>query len=186
MIKFTECLNDTWDYFFLGDPLALTNFQLEYNLSSDLIYEFTSNDSGDLVVEKGVLIPMSGVANYPYTIIFNTDNEPSIFDKQVHQLQFKKTGYFLNVINEEICLMTIPYLKSWTTETAIKNLSISGICPRVKIPNALYLVEICGGETLQDTGWEPTFEFTLKAGKEGLKFAVEDVNFKFKVDSKEY
>ena len=186
MIKFTECLNDTWDYFFLGDPANLSKFKSDHQLPDDLISNFTTSHHGDLVVEKGILIPLSGIANYPYHIFFQINADDSVFDDQQHDLQFKKSGYLLEVMNQEIYLMTVPYLKNWTEEGGIKTLRSNGLCPKVNLENGLYAVEILGGETHQESGWEPTIAFTLKKEENKSKFAVADVNFKFHIQSKEY
>mmetsp|Transcript_26736 Transcript_26736/g.30568 ORF Transcript_26736/g.30568 Transcript_26736/m.30568 type:complete len:187 (-) Transcript_26736:213-773(-) len=186
MIKFTECLNDSWDYFFLGDPAKLSSFKSENNLSDNLISEFTQNNSGDLIVEKGVLIPLSGIANFPYHIIFQINSDVSIFDDdQKNDLQFKRVGYFLEIVNRELYLMTIPYLTNWTD--GIIRLE-SNIRPKVNLENGFYSVEILGGETYhQESGWEPTIEFILqKLKEEEVKLTAEDVNFKFQMKSKEY
>ena len=56
--RFTEVLNDLVNYFILGDILLLE-------------MEFTTNESGDRVLAEGIVIPMTGIENYPYTILFN-------------------------------------------------------------------------------------------------------------------
>ncbi len=66
--KFTEVLNDLVDYFILGDILLLEEWKNENNLSDDLATEFTINESGDRVFDEGIVIPMSGIENYPYTM----------------------------------------------------------------------------------------------------------------------
>ena len=186
MIKFNECLNDLWDYFFLGDPECVSDFKEKNSLSDDLISEFTSNESGDLVVEQGILIPLSGIENYPYTIFFNINTDKSIFKDNANDLQFRKSGYMLNVTSNVLYLFTVPYLKSWTEDTGIRNLKNNGIRPKVNLENGLYEVEVLGGETKLETGWEPTFEFILKKGNENSEFKVEDVGFRFTIKSKEY
>ena len=185
MMKFIECLNDTWDYFFLGDPECLSDFKEENNLSDDLIGEFTSNESGDLVVKQGVLIPMSGIENYPYTVFFNIDSDMSVYDDESSDLQFRKDGYILKVTSNEIYLFTIPYLKAWT-ENGIKNLKNNGIRPRVNLENGLYTVEILGGETIQDKFWDPTIEFLLRKSDGDAECKVHDVGFKFKIEARDY
>ncbi|QWX85253.1 hypothetical protein H0I23_06335 [Cellulophaga sp. HaHaR_3_176] len=52
--------------------------------------------------------------------------------------------------------------------------------------NGFYSVEILGGETNQESGWEPTLEFILKKKDKEIKLTAEDVNFKFQIKSKEY
>lgn len=82
--KFTEVLNDLVDYFILGDILLLEEWKNENNLSDDLATEFTINESGDRVFDEGIVIPMSGIENYPYTILFHlSDDEPELCKKKV-------------------------------------------------------------------------------------------------------
>lgn len=77
--KFYNVLNDTIDYFLLGDIELLKSYKIENNLSNDLATEFTTNESGDEILKEGILIPMSKVVNQPYTIIFNTSDQNSEF-----------------------------------------------------------------------------------------------------------
>lgn len=184
-MKFTECLNDTWDYFF-GDPSNISRFQAKNHLSDNLISEFITNDSGDLVVKEGVLIPLSGIRNYPYHIFFQIDSNESVFKNGQQDLQFKRSGYLLEVIHQEIYLMTVPYLKNWTKNNGIKSLRTNGIRPKVHLENGTYTVKILGGETLQENGWEPTIEFLIQKAKVEVKFDVENVNFEFEIKSREY
>ena len=69
--RFTEVLNDLVNYFLLGDILLLENWKQANHLSDDLAMEFTTNESGDRVFSEGIVIPMTGIENYPYTILFN-------------------------------------------------------------------------------------------------------------------
>ena len=69
--KFTEVLNDLVNYFILGDILLLESWKRANNLSDDLATEFTTNESGDRAFSEGIVIPMSGIENYPYTVLFN-------------------------------------------------------------------------------------------------------------------
>ena len=187
MIHFTECLNDAWDYFFLGDPALLSKFQKAQVLSENLISEFTTHESGDLVVQEGVLIPLSGVvANYPYQIFFQVNTGKSVFDQENSDLQFRRAGYVLEVISQEVYLMTIPYLQSWTDEGGIKLLKSNGIRPRIALENGYYLVEVLGGETFHESGWEPSYEFILKKKAQKPELSAVDINAPFTITSKEY
>ena len=69
--RFTEVLNDLVNYFLLGDILLLEDWKQANHLSDDLAMEFTTNESGDRVFDEGIVIPMAGIENYPYTILFN-------------------------------------------------------------------------------------------------------------------
>ena len=184
-MNFTECLNDTWNYFFLGDPENLSLFKQEHDLTDDLMSHFTTDNSGDLVLEKGVLIPLCGINNYPYTIYFQINTTKSVFDDQSNDLQFRQAGYILEVINNRIYLITVPYLKEWTKDGRVNSLKTNGLRPEVNLENGFYHVEISGGETQQESGWEPTLEFTLKKTDQPL-FDVKDPYFNFSITSKEY
>ena len=65
--RFTEVLNDLVNYFLLGDILLLEDWKQANHLSDDLAMEFTTNESGDRVFDEGIVIPMTGIENYPYT-----------------------------------------------------------------------------------------------------------------------
>lgn len=185
MIKFTECLNDTWDYFFLTDPYNLLQFKQENDLSDDLLHEFTTNESAELATQNGVIIPMSSVSNQPYTIFFNSNNQTSEFEKDSSTLLFKKSGYVLNVINNEICLITVPYLKNWTIENGINRLKEavkSGVRQKVVLENGCYAVTILGGFTIQDTIEEATFEFQINPIAKGTQSKVTDIGFPYVIE----
>ena len=66
--RFTEVLNDLVNYFLLGDILLLEDWKQANHLSDDLAMEFTTNESGDRIFAEGIVIPMTGIENYPYTI----------------------------------------------------------------------------------------------------------------------
>ena len=182
MEKFTECLNDLMDYFILGDPVALSAFQKKHQLPNDLLTEFTTQDSGDLVVEQGVIIPLAGIENYPYTIYFNTEEEPSIFEGE-NDLQFHRKGYNLQVQSEKVYLFTMPYLRDWTKGQTL--LQAHPTRPRLALANGWYTVEVLGGETNTEQGWEPTFEFRLKACDQPPTYQG-DIYFQYKIMSREY
>lgn len=65
MLKFTEVLNDLVNYFLLGDILLLEDWKQANHLSDDLAMEFTTNESGDRIFAEGIVIPMTGIENYP-------------------------------------------------------------------------------------------------------------------------
>ena len=73
--KFTEILNDLWDYFILADPFTLLDYTKQHDLPDNLITHITMTDFGDKVVKEGKMIPLSNVQNYPYTIYFNLTGE---------------------------------------------------------------------------------------------------------------
>ncbi|WP_051575777.1 hypothetical protein [Aquimarina atlantica] len=186
MIKFTECLNDTWDYFFLTDPANLLQFKKEHNLSDDLMGEFTTNDSAELAIQEGIMIPMSNIKNQPYTVFFNTNGQTSIFKKDTNLLLFEKTGYILNVINNEVCLITVPYLKNWTENNGIYRLKEAvkaGVRQKITLENGYYAITILGGFTYQDNIEEATFEFQCKQVLTvETKSSVLDIGFPFLIE----
>lgn len=169
--KFEEVLNDLVDYFILGDPDYLLQYKVAHQLPDDLLTEFTTRDTGDQVVEQGVMIPMAGIANYPYTIYFNLGETPELL-KAGSKLQHDRDGYCLRVDNGRIYLYTIPYLRDFTAAkiAALKRYKQATIA----LPNGWYSVRILGGLTKQVAEvpqkgggfstletMEPTFEFLL-------------------------
>ncbi|GAA3521588.1 hypothetical protein GCM10022393_40000 [Aquimarina addita] len=114
--KFTQVLNDTIDYFLLGDVELLRDYKTKKNLSNDLATEFTTSENGDKIVENGILIPMSKIINQPYTIIFNLTEKTSEFDQEENNLIFKKDGYILNVENNKLILFTWWILNDFSDE----------------------------------------------------------------------
>jgi len=180
------------DYFILGDVDYLFQYKEENNLPDDLLTEFTTKETGDEAVENGVIVPMIGVENHPYTIYFNLLDENSILLKPENDLQHQREGYCLRVVNERIYLYTIPYLKDFTTTKieALKKFKHATI----ELQNGWYTVSILAGLTKQieevktvkgeiktiET-MEPTFEFLLKPSKDKPVFTA-DFNYQFKVD----
>ncbi|MFH7000797.1 hypothetical protein [Flavobacterium bizetiae] len=112
--KFDEVLNDLMDYFILGDPDYLLQYKKQHNLPDDLLTEFTTEETGDRAVEQGVIVPMIGIENHPYTIYFNLSENVSELMKPENVLQHKREGYCLKVNNGRIYLYTIPYLRDFT------------------------------------------------------------------------
>lgn len=74
--EFSEVLNDLVDYFLVGDIQLLDHFKQTHQLPDDLAREFTHGDSGDLAVQRGVVLPLAGIDNLPYHIIFTLDGHP--------------------------------------------------------------------------------------------------------------
>ena len=185
--KFTEVLNDLINYFILGDILLLESWKQSNHLSDNLAMEFTTNESGDNVVHDGIILPMVGIENYPYTIIFNlSDDTPELLKTDSH-LQFKREGYTLKVENNILILFTWRILEQFTNErvNTLLNHYRQYKKPMIEIENSWYSIDILGGETLQDSGFEPTFEFVLR--KTESKGHVEfDSNSDFKIESSTY
>ncbi|WP_145947274.1 hypothetical protein [Paenibacillus sp. Y412MC10] len=185
--KFTEVLNDLIDYFILGDILLLESWKQSNHHSDNLAMEFTTNESGDHAVLDGIILPMAGIENYPYTIIFNlSGNTPELLKSDSH-LQFRRGGYSLKIENNILMLFTWRILEQFTNErvNALLNHYRQYKKPMIEIENGWYSIEILGGETLQDSNYEPTFEFVLqKTERKGP--AEFDINLDFKIESSTY
>lgn len=191
LYRFDEVLNDLMDYFILGDPDYLLQYKTDQGLPNDLLTEFTTEMTGDIAVENGVIVPLIGIENYPYTVYFNLSDDIPELLKSESQLQHKREGYCLRVENERIYLYTIPYLKDFTqtkVETLKKYKSAT-----IKIPNGWYAVTILGGLTtdileINTANGDvkrietkvPTFEFLLKPRTEKPAFAA-DFSYQFKI-----
>lgn len=191
--KFDEVLNDLMDYFILGDPDYLLQYKIENNLPDDLLTEFTTEETGDQVVEEGVIVPMIGVENYPYTVYFNLSEDIPELLKSGNEVQHQRDGYCLKVVNGKIYLYTIPYLRDFT-ETKV------GLLKKYKhavieLPNGWYSVTILAGLTRQQMEiktvsgeikqieeMEPTFEFVLKPTVEKPDYSA-DFTYPFKVEA---
>lgn len=178
LYKFDEILNDLMDYFILGDPNCLLTYKNEKNLPDDLLTEFTTKETGDKVVEDGIIVPLAGVENFPYTIYFNlSDTTPELL-KDGNTLQIRQDGYCLKVENEEIYLFTMPYLKKFT-EDQIENLKKFKKAT-IKLDNGWYSVTILGGLTIQQSEPEPTFEFVIKPSIDKPKYSA-DIAYSFEI-----
>lgn len=178
--KYTECLNDLMDYFILTDIYRLSEFQKSNNLSNNLLEEFTSSEYGDDAVLTGVITPIKGVKNFPYTIYFSRSSE-SAFIKPESNVQHKKRGYVLEVSNSRVFLLTMPFFQNWTE--ASHKLALKR--PYYDLDNGLYEIEIVCGEILQDDDWEPAFEFIFHLLDDSSKMSA-DINYAFEVESRSY
>lgn len=190
--KFDEVLNDLMDYFILGDPNYLLQYKIENDLPDDLLTEFTTEETGDQVVEEGVIVPMIGIENYPYTVYFNLSDETPELLKAENEVQHQRDGYCLKVVNGRIYLYTIPYLRDFT-ETKVELLKKYKHAS-IELPNGWYTVTILAGLTKQfleaETvsgkieefeSMEPTFEFVLKPSAEKPEYTA-DFTYPFKVE----
>ena len=179
--KFDEILNDLMDYFILGDPNCLLTYKSKNNLPDDLLTEFTTKETGDKVVEDGIIVPLSGVENLPYTIYFNfSDTTPELL-KDGNKLQVRQDGYCLKVENGEIYLFTMPYLRNFT-ENKVEDLKKFRKAT-IKIENGWYSVSVLGGLTIQQSELEPTFEFLIKPSSARPKYSA-DIAYPYKIETK--
>ena len=185
--KFTEVLNDLIDYFILGDILLLESWKEDNNLSTNLAEEFTQNESGDRVFNEGIVIPMSRIANYPYTVLFHLSDDSPELCKGTNRLQFRRGTYSLKVENNMLMLFTWRVLEEFTRDNIEKWLDYykHNKRPVIEIPNGWYDIEILAGETLQDGFYEPTFEFLIKEAKKANPIKP-DINLSFGIISSSY
>lgn len=186
--RFTEVLNDLVNYFLLGDILLLENWKQANHLSDDLAMEFTTNESGDRVFSEGIVIPMTGIENYPYTILFNLSGDRPELRKERNRLQLRKSGYSLKVDHNMLLLFTWPILEQFTPEKVNDLISYYRVHkkPMIELANGWYHIEILGGETLQDGDYEPTFEFVIQPATNEEATINSDMNFSFEITSSAY
>lgn len=186
--EFPEVLNDLIDYFLIGDIYLLKKYQADKALSDDLGSEFISNDSGDHAVLDGIVIPLAGIENYPYTIIFNlSDETPELLKPESH-LQHRRGGYILRVENRQLLLFTWRILSHFT-EAAIEALQQryrEPSRPQIEIENGIYEVEILGGEVLRNGDYEPALEFVFKKTERTRPTQEIDINYRFTIESRTY
>lgn len=163
-IQFNEILNDLVNYFFLGDLLLLQDWKQEHHLSDQLSMEFTTNESADLAMEEGIFLPMYGIENYPYTILFTFETEPAQLLKKENRLQFCYDDYSIKVAHHELMLYTWPLLTDFTPEhvDAWINQGKQRGKAIIELDNGWYHVTVLGGECLKAEVWEPTLEFILQ------------------------
>jgi hypothetical protein len=158
-------------------------FKSTNNLPDDLISAFTTDDSGDRVVEEGVMIPLPRINNYPYTVYFNlSGNTPELL-KQGNNLQVKQDGYRLHIQHGYVYLYTIPYIRSFTDETLERLKEVKQTF--ITLENGWYAVSVLGGETRQVASLEPTLEFVFTKSEEIPTFSA-DVNYSFTIVVSEY
>lgn len=187
--KFEEVLNDLMNYFILGDVDYLLQYKMEQHLPDDLLTEFTTQETGDDAVKNGVLVPITGVENHPYTVYFNLSDDTPELLKPESELEHRQDGYCLKVASGRIYLYTIPYLKLYTEErlTALKKYKHATI----DIANGWYTVSVLAGFTKQSVrieningesetmdSMEPTFEFLIKQVSDQPEYTA-DFSYQF-------
>ena len=103
--KFTEVLNDLVNYFLLGDIQLLEEWKKGNNLSDNLAMEFTTTESAEAAVCNGIILPMAGIENYPYTIYFDLENEtPELLGRE-SRLQFGMAAIPLRLPTKNLCCL---------------------------------------------------------------------------------
>lgn len=163
--KFEEQLNDLVNYFILGDPDLLYEFKESNNLPDNLVTEFTTNESGNRAVEEGVMIPLAGIDNHPYTVIISIAEDQVELLKYQNLIVHKKEDYIIYIKNECIFLYTMPYLRRFDKQmiSSLKQHRKAS----VNLPNGWYSVDVYVGYLSNDSEdskfryEEPTIEFSL-------------------------
>lgn len=179
--EFNEILNDQIDYFLLGDIQVLERFKQEHNLPDDLAYEFTHNDSGDRAVLEGVVLPLAGIENLPYTIIFSLDEDAPIFLQPSSRLLHRRGGYVLKVEYGSIMLFTWRILQHFTNK-ALGDLLARYQAPNrpmIELDNGWYNVEVLAGAIMRDELYEPAFEFVIKKSWARCDASGVDTGYRF-------
>lgn len=162
--EFNEVLNDQIDYFLVADIQLLERFKRDNDLPHDLARAFTSGDSGDRAVAEGVVLPLAGIENLPYRIIFSLDEPSPVLLEPGNRLQHRRPGYVLRVENRALMLFTWRILQHFTAKTLgdlMARYQEPGR-PIIELDNGWYEVEVLGGAVWRDGLFEPAFEFVLK------------------------
>lgn len=198
--KFTEVLNDPIDYFLLGDVLSLQTYKEQHQLSDNLAKEVTTSEHGDQIIEKGIVIPMSRVENYPYTVYFNLSGKIPELLKPENELQIRQKGYRLKVENKCISLYTWRILENFTRPHLDTLLDYYDKYnkPKIMVPNGWYTVEILGGLSSKEILIKDkenktsiyhdkvsTYEFIIQPVDSKPEFTA-DINFSFEIKSDTY
>ncbi|MFP3154018.1 hypothetical protein LQZ18_06205 [Lachnospiraceae bacterium ZAX-1] len=199
--QFSHVLNDLYNYFILGDIKLLNSWQKKNNLPDDLATVFTTSVDGDNAVSEGIILPMVGINDYPYTVIFRFSSDTPELLKKENRLQIRQSGYSLKVENNVLTLFTWSILEQFTDDNVntLMDIYSKHDFPQIELENGWYSVEIIGGETLQEEeiknikthkierflSFEPTFEFILKKTDNQQKGNV-DIHFNFAIESSEY
>lgn len=186
--RFTEVLNDLINYFILGDILLLEQWKNKKSLPDDLAAEFTRNENGDHAVIDGIILPMTGIENYPYTIIFNLSDDTPELLKEKSRLQHRRSGYSLRISNNILMLYTWRILEQFTPERVHTLLEYykQHERPLIELENGWYSVEVLGGEILVDSHYEPAFEFILRKTNNSQSASEVDVSYPFTIESAIY
>ncbi|AIR87920.1 hypothetical protein [Pseudomonas cremoricolorata] len=162
--EFSDVLNDLIDYFLLADLQRLKRFQDDHDLPDDLAHAFTHGDSGDRAVLEGVVLPLAGVENLPYRIIFTLDGQSPALLEAGSSLRHRRSGYILQVESGAVLLFTWRLLQHFTNKTLGDVLARyqAPERPMIELENGWYEVQVLAGAVLRDELYEPAFEFVLR------------------------
>jgi len=179
--EFSAVLNDLIDYFILGDIQLLQRYKEEQSLPDDLARAFTSGDSGDQAVHDGIVLPLAGVENLPYRIIFSLGDDTPALLAPGSRLKHRRPGYALRVENHSLMLFTWRILQHFTPKTMGDLLARyqQPARPIIELDNGWYRVEILAGAVLRDGLYEPAFEFVLKKAHGRGDSSGVDIGYRF-------
>lgn len=182
--EFSEVLNDLVDYFLVGDLLLLKRFKERHALPDDVAPAFTTSDSGDRAVLESVVVPLAGIENHSYTVIFTLDDATPELLKAGSRLQHQRGGYVLRVEHRSVMLYTWRILERFndaTVNALLARYREPGR-PVIEIDNGWYEVDILGGEVSRDGWFEPAFEFVLKRTDVPGDASQVDINYRFAIE----
>lgn len=158
IIQCNEVLNDLYSYFLLADMAVLKQYQQQNQLSTDLAHEFTTTHYGDDVVKNGTMIALAGVENYPYTILFNSGDDPVLLQEN-NQLILRENGYLINIQSGKLTLFTWRVLQNFD-DKMIDDIANHQPYPRpsIDLDNGWYQIDVLAGMMDGDR----VFEFLIK------------------------
>ena len=179
--EFSEVLNDLVDYFLLGDIQLLEQFKEDQDLPDDLARAFTRGDSGDLAVQQGVILPLAGVDNLPYRILFTLDERTPALLEPGSRLKHRRPGHVLRIEHGAVMLFTWRILQHFTNKTLgdlLARYQEPGR-PIIELDNGWYSVEVLAGAVVRDGLYEPAFEFVMKKAYARPQALEVDVGYRY-------
>lgn len=171
---YDEVLNDLQDYFLLADLQTVQDFKNRHAIGDDMLTPMVTTELGDRIVEEGALLPLPGIANHPYTVIFNRSGTP-VLEAARNRIVHRQAGYLLDVTSERIFLFTIPYLQQWDGSLA----HLKDHRPSFALPNGMYGVEALAGYALVDGNEDTVIEFVI--GPSGAGFHA-DIHYRYELE----
>ena len=179
--EFSEVLNDLVDYFLLGDIQLLERFKEANDLPDDLARAFTTGDSGDQAVREGVILPLAGIDNLPYRILFTLDAGTPALLEPGSRLKHRRGGHRLRVEHRGLMLFTWRILQHFTNKTLgdlLARYQEPGR-PIIALDNGEYDVEVLAGALVRDGLYEPAFEFVLRKAQRRDPVAEVDISYRY-------
>lgn len=178
-IEHTEVLNDLVDYFLLADLELLDAWRIERGIGPDLATELTTTDSVDEAIAEGILLPMRGIENYPFTVIFRSnDAVPELDDAEI---QFRHDGYRLQVRHGQASLFTWPFLTAFNHEAVrwVLDRHAAHNGPTIELDNGFYDVAVIGGVRRETD--DPLLEFVFSPEDTNAELSLPDPHRPFSI-----